>query len=239
MSDEKENNDERFRKKSTHYHLRVHYIVITLLYVAGAFIAYKILSRPESQSTLVTLLSSGAILATFGSAIGAIGLIWQTDLHERVRLNVDILYRDILKQESPWRRWPFLPRSAKRRLLNGDQHVWTLNNPEMPLDVGTHIIRIHLPTVMEDYFDLPLFANFWPLFRFRSSALTVFGRKKKDEKNDETGLSPSDEHMAYECMFDIWSAILKFRVSRYIIHLGSGFTIFGTLLAGFYAATFV
>ena len=62
---------------------------------------------------------------------------------------------------------------------------------------------------------------------------------KKEEKNEETGLSPSDEYMAYECMLDIWSAILKFRISRYIIHIGSGFTIFGALLAGFYAATFV
>ncbi|WP_022961107.1 hypothetical protein [Halopseudomonas pelagia] len=239
MSDEKEDNQKRPEKESTHHHLRLHYLVITLVYVVGGAIAYEILSRPESQATLVTLLSSGAILATFGSAIGAIGLIWQTDLHERVRLNVDILYRDILEQESPWRRWPFLPRSAKRRLLNGDLHQLTLSNPEVPLDVGTHVIRIHLPTVMEDYFDLPLFANFWPLFRFRSSAHTVFGRKKKEEKNEETGLSPSGEYMAYECMFDIWSAILKFRISRYIIHIGSGFTIFGALLAGFYAATFV
>lgn len=239
MSEEKESNENRPSKKVTHHHLRVHYLVITLIYAAGAFIAYEILSRPESQSTLVTLLSSGAILATFGSAVGAIGLIWQTDLHERVRLNVDILYQDILKQESPWRRWPFLPRTAKRRLLNGDQHKVTLSNPEVPLDAGTHVIRIHLPTVMEDYFDLPLFANFWPLFRFRSSAHTVFGRKKKDEKNYETGLSPLDEYMAYECMFDIWSAIFKFRIFRYIIHIGSGFTIFGALLAGIYAATFV
>ncbi|EHA15566.1 hypothetical protein [Halomonas sp. HAL1] len=115
----------------------------------------------------------------------------------------------------------------------------TLSNPEVTLDVGTHVIRIHLPTVMEDYFDLPLLANFWPLLRFRSSAHTVLGRKKNDEKSEETGLSPSDEYMAYECLFDIWSAIFKFRISRYIIHLGSGFTIFGALLAGFYAAIFV
>jgi hypothetical protein len=119
-------------------------------------------------------------------------MIWQTDLHERIRLNVDILYHDILKQDTPWRRWPFLPGSAKRKLLNGDWHELTLSNPEVPIDVGTYVLKIHLPTVMEDYFDLPLVKNFMPLLRFRSSAHTVFGRKKKDEKNSETGLAPLD-----------------------------------------------
>lgn len=226
-------------KKSAFHHLRIHYGFVALLYTVGLFVAVRVLSLPESQLNLVTLLSSGAILATFGSAIGAIGLIWQTDLHERVRLNVDILYRDILKQDTPWRRWPFLPRSAKRKLLNGDRHELTLSNPEVPLDVGTHVLKIHLPTVMEDYFDLPLINNFWPLLRFRSSAHTVFGRKKEDVKSPETGLTPSDEYMAFECMLDIWSAIFKFRLSRYIIHFGSGMTIFGACIAGLYAAKFV
>lgn len=226
-------------KRSTYHHLRVHYGLVALLYTVGFFVAVRVLSLPESQANLVTLLSSGAILATFGSAIGAIGLIWQTDLHERVRLNVDILYRDILKQDTPWRRWPFLPRSANRKLLNGDRHELTLSNPEVSLDVGTHVLKTHLPTVMEDYFDLPLIKNFWPLIRFRSSAHTVFGRKKKDEKNPETGLIPSDEYMAFECMLDIWSAIFKFRLSRYIIHFGSGITIFGACMAGLYAVQFV
>lgn len=238
MSERAEKNPTKEKRSSSH-HLRVHYGLVALLYMVGFFVAVRVLSLPESQGNLVTLLSSGAILATFGSAIGAIGLIWQTDLHERVRMNVDILYRDILGQETPWRRWPFLPRSAKRKLLNGDQHQLTLSNPEVPLDVGTHVLNIHLPTVMEDYFDLPLFKNFWPLLRFRSSANTVFGRKKKDEKNPETGLSPSDEYMAYECMLDIWSAIFKLRLSRYVIHFGSGITIFGSCMAGLYAVQFV
>lgn len=226
-------------KESTYYHLRVHYILVVLLYAVGFVVAVYVLSAPESQINLVALLSSGAILATFGSAIGAIGLIWQTDLHERVQLNLSILYQDILKQETPWRRWPFLPRSAKRRLLNGDEHRLTLRNPEVSLDVGTHVLRIHLPTVMEDYFDLPLVKNFWPLLRFRSFSHTVFGRKEKDVKNAETGLTPSDEYMAYECMLDIWSAIFKFRLSRYAIHFGSGITIFGGFMTGLHVVKFL
>lgn len=208
-------------------HLRLHLEIVALLYAVAILASFKILSLPESHKDLVTLLSTGAILATFGSAIGSIGLIWQNDLLEKVRLNVDILFHDILKQETHWRRWPFLPRTAKRMLLNGDTLQLTLSNPEVPLDVGTHVVKIELPTVLEDFFDLPLIRNYWPLLRFRSSAHTVYGRKPKDIKNQDTGLLPLDEYMAYECMFDIWKAILKFRVSRYVVHLGSGLTISG------------
>ena len=50
-------------------HLRLHYLVVTFLYAFAFLTAYKILSLQEAQKDLVTLLSSGAILATFGSAI--------------------------------------------------------------------------------------------------------------------------------------------------------------------------
>jgi len=221
------------KKEKTNY-LRIHYGVIIVLYLLTAFVSFKIISLAEAQKNLVALLSTGAILATFGSAIGSIGLIWQNDLLERIKLNVDILFRDILKQETPWRRWPFLPRAGRRTLLDGNSHHVTLSNPEMPLDVGTHIIKVRLPTVLEDFFDLALFKNYWPLFRFRNSAHTVYGRKPKEQKSEDTGLTPPDEYMAYECMFDTWKAILKYRIARYIVHFGSGLTISGSIIVALF-----
>jgi hypothetical protein len=208
-------------------HLRIHYEIVVMLYSLAVLVSIKILSFPQSQKDLVTLLSVGAILATFGSAIGSIGLIWQNDLLERVRLNTDIFFTDIIRQDSPWRRWPFLTRAGKRKLLDGSSLHLTLNNPEVPLDVGTHVIKVDLPTSLEDFFDLPLIRNCWSLIRFRNSAHTVFSNKPKDVINPNTGLKSSDEYMAYECMFDTWKAVLKFRVARYIVHFGSGLTIAG------------
>jgi len=218
-----------------HNHLRLHYLTVVLLYASASLISVRILALPEAQTNLVSLLSSGAILATFGSAIGSIGLIWQSDLLERIRLNIDIFFKDIVKQEKPWRRWPFLSRSGERKLLNGHSHRMTLSNPKILLDVGSHIIEIDLPTVLEDFYDLPLIRNFYQLCRFRNSAHTVFSRRPKDEKNPETGLDRGDEYMAYECIFDIWHAIFKFRFARYIIHFGSGLTISGAITAGIYS----
>jgi hypothetical protein len=211
-------------------HLKFHHRTIVVLYAVAVFMSYKILSLPEAQKDLVSLLSTGAILATFGSAIGAIGLIWQDDFLARVKLNIDILYSDIIKQETPWRRWPFLARSSREKLLSGNSVQQEVSNPEIRLDVGTHIIKIDLPTVLEDFFDLPLIKNYWQLCRYRKAAYTVYGRKNGDAINVDTGLTPSDGHMAYECMFDIWKSIFIFRFARYIVHFGSGLTICGALI---------
>lgn len=219
-------------------HHEFHYGTIVVLYTAALLTSYRVLSLPEAQKDLVTLLSTGAILATFGSAIGAIGLIWQDDLVARVKLNIDIFYRDIIKQEAPWRRWPFLARTSRKKLLNGDSLQQKLSNPEVTLDVGTHVIKVDFPTVLEDFFDLPLIKNCWQLWWYRKAAYTVYGRKKQDTINADTGLTPSDGYMAYECMFDIWKSIFKFRIFRYIVHFGSGLTIFGALIVAIDIATY-
>jgi hypothetical protein len=217
--------------------LVLHRGAVVLLYVIGAVTAIKVLSLPEAQKDLVVLLSTGAIFATFGSAVATLGAVWERDLLERVRLNIDILYKDILHQESPWRRWPFLARSGERRLLDGSIHAGTLRNPEVPLDVGTHVLKISLPTALEDFFDLPLLMNFAQLSRFRVSASTVFTRVQTTEVNPETGMNRSDAYMAYECLYDIWRSILSFRLARYATHLGAGLTIAGTAVTALHVAT--
>ena len=219
-------------------YLKFHYKIIAVLYILALITAYLVLNLPGVEKDLISLLSTGAILATFGSAIGTIGLIWQNNLLERVRLNIDILYRDIIEQETPWRRWPFLARSSRKTLLNNNSLQLSLGNPEIPLDVGTHVISVHLPTIMEDFFDLPLFNNYWPLRRFQKSACTVLSQKKDGPVNSETGMTPLDNYMAYECMLDIWKSIFKFRLSRYIVHFSSGLTICGALITAIKASLY-
>ncbi len=221
---------------SVDHHLRIHTITVSALYAVSLLISAQVLSRPEAQKDLVTLLSTGAILATFGSALSSLGSLWEGDLLERVRLNVDILFKDILRQDTPWRRWPFLPRAERRRMLDGTQHHAQLSNPEVLLDVGTHTVRISLPTVLQDFFDLPVFKNLWPLVRFRTSAQTVFVRKKKGEKNPKTGMDRLDEHMAYECMHDIWKSVFRFRLARYTAHLGAGLTMSSAAVTAYQVA---
>jgi len=212
-------------------HLYVHYAIVSLLYCGALAISNKLLLLPEAHKDFITSLSSAAILATFGSAIATIAVLWTSDRSIRITLNVDILFKDILEKEA-WRRWPFLPRAGKRTLLDGSKIDLSLANPVIPLNVGSHCIRTTIPTVQEDFFDLPLLANLWPLLRFRSAAHTSISNVQKDSIFPENDLTPMNQYMAYECMVDIWGSVLIFRLSRYVVHFGAALTISSAVLGG-------
>jgi hypothetical protein len=127
------------RKKPTNYYLFVHRTIIFFLYVSAIWLAYRILSIPIAHESLIASLSSAAILATFGSAIATVGSLWTGDYASRISLNVDIFFRDILKQDA-WRRWPFLLRGGTKRLFGGDTQNVELHNPKISLYVGSHDI---------------------------------------------------------------------------------------------------
>lgn len=105
-------------RSPTNYYLWQHRVVVLALYAVAMWLAYKVLSIPAARADFVTSLSSAAILATLGSAVSAVGSLWTADYGNRIALNVDILFRDILKQEA-WRRWPFLLRGGQRTALWG------------------------------------------------------------------------------------------------------------------------
>ena len=219
--------------------LRRHRVGVVVLYAIALLLTHLVLKLPDAQKDVVALLSAGAILATFGSALATLGSIWERDLLERVRLNVDILFKDLLAQPIPWRRWPFLPRAGSRSGLDGSVLSGTLVNPDVQLDVGTHLIDIQLPTVLEDFFDLPLRKNFLTLRKFRAAATTTYQTNREAEppqSGDGARRQVGDQHLLYECLYDIWQSIFVFRLARYATHLGAGITLTSTLLTGLHLA---
>ena len=215
---------------TSNHHLLLHKATTFFVYLIAITISSLILLLPNATRDAVATLSTGAILATFGSALGALGQLWCNDFLNRILLNVDILYKDIFESQ-PWRRWPFLPRGATRSLLSGDKQALQLRNPEIPLNVGTHHINVTFPTVLDDLFDLPMLRNFWKLFRFRYAARTYF--TKLTDKNTVVApslVSPRNETMAYECLLDTWSAVVFYRLARYLLHFGAALTLSSALL---------
>lgn len=215
-------------KRSNNRHLTYHIIIVCCIYFFATFVVTTILGLPESLLSLTTLLSNGAMIATFGSALGAIGLIWQADLKERIFENIDILFKDIIKQELKWRRWPFLPRTFTKKTKNGDVYHQVLTNPDIDFEIENKSIKIDVPTVLDDLFDLPLLKNYWHLKINRDDAYLKFLNSHGND-TDPNKLQPYDEHMAFECLYDVWLSILKFRVSRYIVHLGIALTLIGII----------
>ena len=223
--------DSHRKPKGSDKHLILHYFIVFALYAAALFVAVKLLTLPAAHKDFITSLSSAAILATLGSAVATVGSLWSGDRTARIALDVDILFKDIFKQEA-WRRWPFLLRSGSRKLLDGAIHEVTLSNPVIPLNVGSHNIKITLPTVQEDFFDLPLFSNLAPLVRYRNAAHTTISNAPRDSIFPESQMTPGDQYMAYECLTDIWISVFVFRVSRYVVHFGAALTVCSAVLGG-------
>lgn len=219
------------RKKPTNHHLLVHRLVVFVLYLAATWLAYILLSIPAARESFIASLSSAAILATFGSAIATVGSLWTGDYAGRIALNVDILFRDILKQDA-WRRWPFLLRGGTKTLFGGNIQQVRLCNPKILLNVGSHHIKVIVPTVQDDFFDLPLFKNVVPLLRFRTAALTTITKSPKDDVFPQNQLKPMDQYFAYECLTDIWCSVLIFRTARYVVHFGAALTIASAVFGG-------
>lgn len=223
--------------KPSSYPLMIHRINVAIVYIV-AFVAVGFLFRVSTDTTVVGVVSLGAMVATFGSAIIALGALFTHDKLERVKQNVSILYNDILKTE-PWKRWPFLKRKTSMRLLSADIIRTNLRNPEMPFDVGSHTFSVTIPTVLEDFFDLPLLRNFVPLVRFRNAFFTTHARKTS-ESSEGTPYDPEGTtFMAYQCVEDIWSAVFVFRIARYVTHLGCALVISSALFVAYDCITIV
>lgn len=224
---DRESKSSRFKN----FHLALHRVFVLVLYGGAIWISFKLLSIPAAHGDVVTSLSSGAILATLGSAVATVGTLWTEDHANRIALNVDIFFHDILEQTA-WRRWPFLLRGGTTKLFGGNIQRVELCNPEISFNVGSHALGILVPTVQDDFFDLPLFRNLVPLLRFRTAARTTHVNAEEGAVYAENGLSPMGQYMAYECLTDIWWSVLMFRSARYFVHFGAALSIASAALGG-------
>ena len=208
----------------------MHRFAMAFTYAFAIWLSYKFLSMSDAQINTITLISSGAILATFGSAISAIAATWTSDLLETFHFNIDVLFRDILKNPDPWKRWPFLERHSLLQLSNGNTISLKLNNPKIPFILKDRTVEIDVPSMTKDLYDLSVLKNLIKCTHHRSSALLAYTDKDVSVTEQSFGMNSSDSLMAYLCLHDIWKSAFKFRMARYLLHFGSALTIAGSLL---------
>ena len=202
--------------------ISLHRFTLAIIYVFGLIAAVLVYRFPEAKPSIVAILATGSIFGTLGSAIMTMFGLYEKDLLERINLDLDILHRDIVKEPSPWRRWPFLKRSTTWKLYGGDTISTNLSNPPIRFHVGSHEETIDLPSVPEDFYDLPVLSNFLKLRRFRRAFMTK-------HTGDRQGKS-IDEILQYECIFDVWRSIICYRIVRYVMHVGAALIVFGVVM---------
>lgn len=183
-----------------------------ILFVILIFFLHLVFKKSISEYELSSIISLGAILSTFGSALLAVAQVIEKDRYDRILRNVDIYFNDIAKGK-PWRRWQFLKRTTKFKVFNNDIIQTSLQNPDIVFDVGSHNIEIYLPTVLEDFYDLPSFYCLYTMIKNKKHFFTNAVKEKID-------LEGPSGYMGWCCLYDIWKSVWIFRVSRLITYSG-------------------
>ncbi|MDD5749461.1 MAG: hypothetical protein PHO91_01580 [Patescibacteria group bacterium] len=166
----------------------------------------------SKNSEINNIIASSSIIVGLGIALITLADLWERDKIERFKENLSIFYDDI-KKEKRWRRWPFLKRSSFTKLLNGEAIMGELKNPQVQFDIGSHNIDINLPTVVDDFFDLPIFEDYLNMKKYHKSFLTTCSTKYKNKNH-------FDKICEYECVYDILKSATNYRLSRAFKHFG-------------------
>lgn len=208
---------------------RPHVILSATSVLAGigvtALLAWKLQGLAAGDQ-----FANAAILASFGAALVSIAIFLLTEAVADVKENVDILFKDILKQDQPWRRWSFLERNESRSLLNGDVLQHELKNPSLPFDVGTHVIEVDVPTVVMDFYDLPVLSNFLRMKRFKRAFFTRAVNRDHPGQEDKQS-DAVDEMMKFRCLDAIWGKVVTYRISRYVHYFGCSLVVSSMIYA--------
>lgn len=232
MSDEKNDVDlekELFFKKVKKEKITINSLAIISFVLLICFLSF-VFRKVINEYNLSNIISLGAILSTFGAALLAIAQVIEKDRYDRILRNVDIYYKDIVK-EKPWRRWQFLKRTSKSKINDSIVITTTLQNPEITFEVGSDEIKVYLPTVLEDFYDLPAFDCYFKMARNTNHYL-----------NNDTGtkidMEGSQGYMRWYCLYDIWESVILFRISRYITKTGIIIIISSIMFTVYYSLLF-
>ncbi len=203
--------------------IRAYYIIYCILALCAVVSTLLIFERCiVDKNVLSDTIALGSIFATFGSSLVAIFSLIMGSYYDHFLLNMKILYEE-LEPNNGWKRWPFIKRYSHKRLFNREQSYQVLENSTITFDVGSHQITVELPTIKEDFFDLPNW-KYWKLM-------------KDNEKNFEStvykkGGDIPKALMVWDCIYDNYSSVLHYRIARMFVVIGEEY-IFSSIIWAF------
>ncbi len=205
--------------------LHIYHIIYISCFIACMVITYFIfklcISNTEKISETIAL---GSIFATFGSAIVSVFSITLSNVYEHFCCNIDILFKELCPN-SEWHRWPFIKRESCSTLYDKELTYQTLENSKITFNVGSHRISVFLPTIREDFYDLP---NWRSLKSMLSEAKNYESYVINNVKDSALPL------MVWECISDSFKSIALYKLSRFMIVIGSAFILSSFVFAFFY-----
>lgn len=211
------------KKKVNHLHLyHIIYFICFLSSIIITFFVFKSCIMPEDN--LSETISLGSIFATFGSAIISIFSITISNTYDHFCCNINILFKELCP-ENEWHRWVFIKRESHSTLYNNELTYQILKNPEVTFNVGSHLMPIFLPTIREDFYDLPN----W------SSLKNMLLESKNYESYVLNNISDSATPlMVWNCILDNFKSIAIYKIAKLMIIIGGSFIFSSIVFAFFY-----
>lgn len=201
----------------------VWYFLLSVFAVLSTGIIFIICIKEKSLSETIAL---GSIFATFGSSVVSVFSIVMNNQSDRFMSNIGILYSDIIP-EKKWVRWSFIKRIIYRRLYNGEYTCQELTNSKVEFDVGSHKISMFIPTVREDFFDLPIWSS-WLSMKIRHRDYETAVLSGNGKENVATAI------MLWNCIYDNFKCIIMYRIARALVVLGEAYILSSIVFAFMY-----
>ena len=211
------------KKRIRYVHIyKIIYLCCFILCIIITFFIFKLCISDKSDISQTIAL--GSIFATFGSAIVSVFSITISSMYEHFCSNINILFKDLCP-ESEWHRWPFIKRESYRILYNNEGTYQVLENIKVIFNVGSHNISIIIPTIREDFYDLPNWKSFKDMIK-QSKNYESYVIKNVDDS--------ANSLMIWECILDNFKSIALYKLSKLMIIIGGSFIFSSIVFAFFY-----
>lgn len=182
---------------------------------------------PDGSMTylLSDSITTGALFATFGSAITGVFSLSATSGLNLFYENLTIFEQDLsslASNETGWKRWSFLPR-LDTMSINGKTQYLGINNASVCFTTAYGHVLFLLPTTQADFWELPVLRSFFRMKYHRNSYLNYLASEGSIE-----------EYPAWDCLCAIYKNILAYRFSSCCIWIGACFVLESILFSFFY-----
>jgi hypothetical protein len=189
-----------------HYKLSIYLTHVTLILICFIIIHW-VFKTAITDLVLSNTIALGSIFSTFGAAIISIFMVIENDKYTRIMANVDILFKDILKINK-WRRWQFLDRKAHGKNLDNTKMEMKLDNPDVIFNIGSHLFGVHIPTVLEDVYDLSAYRTLWKMYKYKKHFFTTVTSTNNTSKLDGTASQIGWMHLWLGVVYMIFGKLL-------------------------------
>lgn len=213
------------KEKKRINHLHSYHIIYFICFFSCVIITFFIFKLCITDKTnLSDTIALGSIFATFGSAIISVFSITLSNIYERFCCNINILFKELCP-ESEWHRWPFIKRESHSTLYNKEVTYQILENIKITFNVGSHNMSIFLPTVREDFYDLP---------NWRSLKNMFIEAKNYESYVINKIVDPALPLMMWDCILDNFKSIALYKLAKLMIVIGGSFIFSSIIFAFFY-----